>query len=119
MSFPTPLFDKKLQELQLQNERDRQHLLPEALAWLQQNASRFNIQQGYLFGSITQVGKFSAESDIDLAVEGLKDGDPFALISYLSLHVNREVDLVPLDQCHFADKIRQTGILWNVNKLPD
>ena len=119
MSFPTPLLDQKLQQLRQQNERDRQQLLQRALQWLQDNATRFNIQQGYLFGSVTQSGKFLADSDLDLAVESLKDGDPFGLISYLSLHLDREVDLVPLDQCHFADKIRRTGILWNATKLPD
>ena len=117
VSFPTPILDEKLAQQRLQNEVERQHLLQEALLWLKQNAGQFAIESGYLFGSITQSGKFSQHSDVDLAVESLQQGDPFGLVSYLSLHLNREVDLVPLDQCHFAPKIRQIGILWNGNKL--
>lgn len=25
---------------------------------------------------------------------------------------NRDVDVILLKQCHFADKIRKTGVLW-------
>ena len=117
--FPTPLLDRKLAEQCEQSERDRQYLRQAALTWLQQNAARFGIEQGYLFGSIVQAGRFSPDSDLDLAVDSLGHGDPFGLGSYLSLHVNREVDVVPLDQCHFAAKIRQMGILWTTSKLLD
>lgn len=119
MPFPTPLLDRKLSEQREQSERDRKHLLQVALTWLQQNAARFGIEQGYLFGSIVQAGRFSPQSDLDLAVDSLSQGDPFSLGSYLSLQVNREVDVVPLDQCHFATKIRQTGIRWTTDKLLD
>jgi predicted nucleotidyltransferase len=86
---------------------------------LQEHASQFGIERGYLLGSVTQVGRFSPQSDLDLAVESLQQGDPFGLAGYLSLHLNREVDVVPLDQCHFADKIRQQGITWSANRSPD
>ncbi|MDX2241196.1 MAG: nucleotidyltransferase domain-containing protein [Leptolyngbyaceae cyanobacterium bins.302] len=119
MSFPTPLLDAKLAQLREQSEHDRQHLLQAAIVWLHHHAIDFGFEQGYLFGSVTQPGRFSPDSDIDLAIDSLNQGDPFGLGSYLSLHLDREVDVVPLDRCHFADKIRQTGIAWNVNKLPD
>ncbi|MGH2416538.1 MAG: nucleotidyltransferase family protein, partial [Microcystaceae cyanobacterium] len=66
-TFPTPLLDEKLVQLRLQNEAERKHLLQEALLWLQQNAARFGVEQGYLFGSVTQEGNFSQQSDLDLA----------------------------------------------------
>jgi hypothetical protein len=118
-TFPTPLLDAKLQHQRHQAEQERQRLLAQALQWLSSQGEQFGILKGYLFGSVTQPERFSANSDIDLAVESLRDGDPFGLSSYLSLHLNRDVDLVPLDQCHFADKIRQTGMLWNVTRSPD
>lgn len=117
--FPTPLLDQKLAEQKALNEADRQYLLQNARLWLEQNAARFNIEQGYLFGSMTQPGRFSQSSDLDLAVDSLRHGDPFGLISHLSTHLDRDVDLVPLDQCHFADKIRQMGVLWKANSLLD
>ncbi|MBW4474263.1 MAG: nucleotidyltransferase domain-containing protein [Stenomitos rutilans HA7619-LM2] len=119
MTFPTPLLDEKLAQQRQKSEHDRQQLLQMALIWLQHHAIDFGIEQGYLFGSITQTGRFSRQSDLDLAVESLQHGDPFGLGSYLSLHVDREVDVVPLDQCHFAAKIRQTGIVWNGIKSSD
>jgi hypothetical protein len=118
-SFPTPILDRKLAQQRQQWEGDRQHLLQAALIWLQDNADQFGIRQGYLFGSILRAGRFSSRSDVDIAVDSLNQGDPFGLGSYLSLHLNRDVDVVPLDQCHFADKIRQTGMLWSTTKLPD
>lgn len=113
--FPTPLLDQKLAERKVLNEANRQHLLQKALLWLEKNAKRFAIRQGYLFDSMTQPGKFSQYSDLDLAEDSLNQGDPFGLISYLSTHLDRDVDLIPLDQCHFVDKIRQTGVVWNAN----
>jgi predicted nucleotidyltransferase len=117
--YPTPLLDEKLAQLRLWSEQDRQRLLQDALAWLQENAGQFGIEQGYLFGSVTQAGRFSQESDIDVAIESLNQGDPFGLSGFLSLHLNRDVDIVPLNQCHFASKIRQTGIAWKGNRLLD
>lgn len=114
--FPTPLLDERLKQRRSQNELDRQRLLQAALDWLQENAARFGVEGGYLFGSVTQAGQFSQYSDVDLAVENLCEGDPFGLIAYLSLHLDRTVDLVPLDQCHFAPKVRQTGTVWTVKE---
>jgi predicted nucleotidyltransferase len=68
MAFPTPLLDEKLEQLQQQAEGDRQQLLQKALTWLQGHGAQFGIEQGYIFGSITQVGRFSPQSDLDLAV---------------------------------------------------
>ncbi|NET35865.1 MAG: nucleotidyltransferase domain-containing protein [Cyanothece sp. SIO1E1] len=118
-AFPTPLLDAKLARKRRQAEVERQQILDQTLQWLSSHGEQFGILSGYIFGSVIQPGYFAADSDIDLAVERLKEGDPFGLISYLSLHLNRDVDLVPLDQCHFASKIRETGILWNATRLPD
>ncbi|NER79198.1 MAG: nucleotidyltransferase domain-containing protein [Leptolyngbya sp. SIO1D8] len=114
MAFPTPLLDAKLAQQRRQAELDRQRILADALQWLFSHGMQFGILSGYVFGSATKPGHFSAGSDVDLAVESLKAGDPFGLMSDLSLYLNRDVDLVPLDQCHFATKIRETGTPWNV-----
>lgn len=112
MPFSTSLLDAKLAHQQAENEAIRQRLLAEALTWLQTHAATYGIRHGYLFGSVTTAGRFQRLSDIDLAIETLRGGQPFELMGMLSLQVNREVDLVPLDQCHFADKIRQAGVKW-------
>ncbi|MDB9528382.1 nucleotidyltransferase domain-containing protein [Oscillatoria sp. CS-180] len=118
-TFPTPLLDEMLAKRQQQAEQERQQLLEQALQWLSLHGEEFGITSGFLFGSVTQPDRFSRRSDIDLAIESLKIGDPFGLMSYLSLHIDREVDLVPLDQCHFSSKIRRDGILWKSTKPLD
>ncbi|MEM1310356.1 MAG: nucleotidyltransferase domain-containing protein [Cyanobacteria bacterium P01_H01_bin.153] len=108
--------DRELAQQRQQWECDRQALVPVAQTWLKQHAHQFGLEQGYLFGSVTQANKFSAHSDVDIAVETFKQGDPVGLVGYLLLHIDREVDIVLLDQCHFAGKIRRTGIEWNTKR---
>ncbi len=102
-----------------QQERSRQSVLAAALDWLAQHGGHYGIDHGYVFGSVTQPGRFSEGADVDVAVDSLAIGDPFGLSSYLSLHLDRDVDVVPLDQCHFAGKIREQGTPWNAINLPD
>ena len=89
------------------------------MAWLEENAAHYGVEQGYVFGSVTERGRFSQHSDVDLAVETHKTGDIFALMGALSMHLNRDVDVVPLDQCHFASRIRKVGIEWSANTSSD
>ncbi len=119
MAFPTPLLDARLAKQKVANEQARQQLLQETLHWLSDHASKYGIQNGYVFGSVTQGNRFHQNSDIDLAVETHKTGDICGLMGALSMHLNRDVDLIPLDQCHFAEKIRQVGLPWKANKSPD
>ena len=119
MAFPTPLLDARLAREKEHNEAERQRLLALTLEWLRTHGATYEITHGYVFGSVTEPGRFTKASDIDVAVDTWKTGDICGLMGYLSLHLNRDVDVVPLDQCHFADKIRRLGISWSVNDLQD
>lgn len=118
MGFPTPLLDARLARERKQNEEDRQQLLQMTVAWLEENATRYGVERGYVFGSVIEYNRFSQYSDIDLAVETHKTGNICALMGALSMHINRDIDVVPLDQCHFAKKIRTVGLPWTANGLP-
>lgn len=65
-----------------------------------------------LFGSLIESGMFSFESDVDVAVSALSPVDYFALKRHLEHAVLRDVDLVDLDTCHFADRVRRKGNRW-------
>ncbi|MGA1625470.1 MAG: nucleotidyltransferase family protein [Prochlorothrix sp.] len=117
--FLTPLLDAYQAQRRAQNEADRQRLLTLALGWLQKHGQGFGFDRGYLFGSITQAGRFTEYSDIDVAVESLGGQVSMAISSYLMTDLDRDVDLVPLDRCHFAAKIRREGILWIASIGPD
>lgn len=118
MTFPTPLLDARLTQQKADNEQDRQQILQMTMSWLGENAARYGIEGGYIFGSVTLPGRFRDRSDVDLAVETHKTGDICALMGDLSMHINRDVDLIPLDQCHFAEKIRRIGLSWKQNASP-
>ena len=119
MAYPTPLLDARLAREKKRNEENRQQLLNETIAWLTHNSSKYGVSKGYIFGSVTVPGKFTARSDIDIAVETHKTGDICALMGDLSMQIMKDVDVVPLDQCHFAAKIRREGIRWSAIASPD
>ena len=119
MAFPTPLLDARLAREKEQNETERRRLLPLALEWLRAHGPTYGISHGYVFGSVTEPDRFTQSSDVDIAVDTWNTGDICGLMGCLSLHLNRDVDVVPLDQCHFADKIRHLGTPWSVNDSPD
>ena len=65
-----------------------------------------------MIGSLMEPYKFFSDSDVDIAVEGLRDADYFRLMSRLSAFVERDVDLIELEKCEFADRIRKCGLRW-------
>lgn len=67
----------------------------------------------FVFGSLTRPGRFTSESDIDLAIESEVEGMTiFQLISLLGEEMGRRVDVTLLDECRFRDKILREGELW-------
>jgi hypothetical protein len=111
-SFSTSKLDQLISDRRLKNEQDRQFLLNKTKQWFNQYGKKYSIDRAYIFGSVTHPYHFSHQSDIDVAIENINLDDFFLVISLLSEHLEREVDLIQLKHCHFAEKIRQTGILW-------
>jgi hypothetical protein len=110
--FDTSILDAALAQRKARHEAERQHLLAKTLRLLDEVGPVYKIERAYLFGSITKPGRFHAGSDVDIAVEQI---DPLRFFEAMSEFFNRlecEVDLVELDKCHFADKIRREGVLW-------
>jgi predicted nucleotidyltransferase len=73
---------------------------------------RYQWDQIYLFGSITKPERFSQRSDIDIAVKGLNKFQHYRFISDLSERLEREIDVVRLEDCPFAETIAKRGIKW-------
>lgn len=119
MAFSTHLLDARLAREKVHNEQVRQKLLQQTLDWLSANAKYYGVEKGYIFGSVTEPNRFTLRSDIDLAVETHKTGDICGLMGGLSGCVLRDVDMVPLDQCHFAEKICRVGVAWTAKELLD
>lgn len=62
----------------------------------------------YLVGSIIQPYKFSPQSDVDIVLKNFK-GDRFELWTHLEALIQRNVELIIFENCHFQEHIIKTG----------
>lgn len=112
VAFDTSVLDAALARRRAACERERQALLAKVLRLLDELAPQYDIQQAYIFGSLVTPGRFGPDSDVDIAVEQIDPVRFFEAMGKFSASLGREVDLVELDKCHFAHRIRERGILW-------
>ena len=110
--WQSPKLDDIIQERRFKLEQERKDLIVKTEQWLDEFAPEFGIDEAYIFGSVTRVGKFRQHSDVDVAVENINPEQYCLAISLLSTYLERDVDIIRLNDCHFSDRIRQTGILW-------
>lgn len=110
--FSTPLLDEAIAARVAAAEQGRQALLGRLLTVLPEAADRFDFRQLYLFGSVTVAGRFREDSDVDVAVVDLPGDQFFPLAAFLSSRLERDVDMVMLEDVHFAHKIKREGLLW-------
>jgi predicted nucleotidyltransferase len=70
-----------------------------------------------VFGSLAKPGRFTENSDIDVAFESEPAGlSRYQMTSLLAERLGRRVDVVLLPECRFRDKILREGEAWT---LPD
>ena len=108
--FNTGVLDRVLARKRRERETLRLAVQAQALKLLDE--SPVALDEAILFGSLVRPGRFSARSDVDVAVPDLEPRDFFTLMGHLEEGLEREIDLVPIDTCHFADSIRRTGLRW-------
>mgnify|MGYP001815031584 FL=1 len=80
-------------------------------------AKRYAWDEAYLFGSVTSTGRYKSASDVDIAVSGLDTLDYFAFIGDISELMNKQVDVVRLEECRFSQSIISKGIKWTRKKI--
>ena len=112
MTFDTSLLKKAIIQQAAEREHLRRQTLADVQTLLDELAPQYGLEEAYLFGSVVKNGRFHEKSDVDIAVTSLKPEGFFGLLSDLSLALGRDVDMVPLEHCHFAHRIREEGILW-------
>ena len=108
--FKTDVLDRALERRRMEREKLRLAVQARALRLLDE--SPVELDEAILFGSVVRPGRFGDRSDVDVAVPDLEPRAYFALMGHLEDGLEREIDLVPLDTCHFADSIRRTGLRW-------
>jgi predicted nucleotidyltransferase len=66
-----------------------------------------------LFGSVTMPGRFTEDSDVDIALAAEPPGmSIYQLTAQLSERLGRRVDVLLLSECRFRDKILLEGETW-------
>ena len=113
--FNTDVLDRALARKRREREALRVAVQARALELLDE--SPVELDEAILFGSVVRPGRFDARSDIDIAVPDLEPRDFFTLMGHLEEGLEREITLVPLKTCHFADSIRRTGLRWSRTRM--
>jgi len=111
-TFPD-LWHKSILKKQADQEKKRITDLQQVEDTLRTLEKKYQWDEAYLFGSIVLEGRYRQKSDIDIALLGLKKYDYFKFIGEISDLLNRRVDVVLLEECHFAQFIKEKGIKWN------
>lgn len=110
MDFSIHLIEKLEKEKRQKLEHTRQAFLQKCKLEINEYFSTLIVDEVYLTGSILKAGKFSNRSDIDIAVKGLPDGMYFKTIFELEQIIDRKIEIIELEKCNFAEKIRTTGL---------
>ena len=69
----------------------------------------------WVFGSVLKPGRFRDDSDVDIAVESLPKGWSEARLQYeLALRIDRQVDLLNLQETGLRARIEREGEKWTL-----
>ena len=106
------VIEKVYEEKSKERERIRKKTLSDVQAALSQLRNEVNFDDAYIFGSVTSPNCFHDQSDIDLAFKGLDADKLFFTTAYLSRKLERDINIVNLEEIHFKEKILKTGTRW-------
>lgn len=112
MRFSTYILDESLKKKRLAQERLRKNILKKLDKILSEMSQNVSFKEAYIFGSVTKSNHFTEKSDIDIAFLGLDDRDFFKVMSFISSQLERDVDIIQLENHRLADKIKKEGLKW-------
>ena len=96
-------------------EKLRNRLIDEVKNVLEKLEKKYRWDEAYIFGSLIQKNKFQSHSDVDIALLGLNKFDHYAFVGDISEMLNREVDVIRLEECQFSESIIHKGIRCRPN----
>ena len=114
--FDISVWRRALIENRHAGERHRLRTVDKVLNAIEQLSHSYQWDDLYIFGSATKSERFGKVSDIDIGIAGLDKFLHYRFVADLSNLVEREVDVVRLEDCSFADTIRTRGIRWKKEK---
>ena len=107
------LWHKSILKKQADQEKMRIVVLRKVEEALRGLEKKYRWDEAYLFGSIVLEGRFGRNSDIDIGVSGLNKYDYYEFVGEISDLLNKRVDVVLLEECHFEHFIKEKGLKWN------
>lgn len=116
MPYDTSVLDQARAARRAEWERQRQATLARVLVVLDEWLPRYGVREAYVFGSLARPGHYHAESDIDIAVVW-HGTDFFDMAGEVSHQLGQDIDILPLAQLPFADKIREEGVKWTATTM--
>ncbi len=116
--MPYDIIEKAIEQQKIKREKRRIQKLSQLQDILSEMSQKYGFSQAYIFGSVTKEGKFGNQSDIDIAVFGLKNDFFFSMMAEISRKIDCEVDLYQIEKIdeYMKKKIEETGILWKQEK---
>lgn len=102
------VYRKKAEE----RERLRIKVIKDAFKVLEKLKEEVSFKDAYIFGSAAQPHQFTEFSDIDIAFTELEKDKLFFVVSFLSSHLQRDVNVIHIEDIHFKNKILKEGIKW-------
>jgi len=93
-------------------EKLRENLLQHIQVALLELSKIVSFKDAYIFGSVINSKTFLPFSDIDIAFYGLKEENFFKTMAFLSGRLERDVDIIQLENHRLEKKILNEGIKW-------
>jgi predicted nucleotidyltransferase len=94
-------------------EAERQQVFKSVCRALTILSEHYDWEEIFIFGSVTKPTRFSSRySDIDIGVRGLNKFLHYRFVGEISMLLDRDVDVVRLEDCPFAETIINRGIRW-------
>ena len=107
------VLERALKKKREEREKSRRKRMTEVHKALDKLSREISFGEAIVFGSLTEKGQFTDESDIDIAFAGLADEDFFRAQAFLSRELGCEVDVVQLEKSgRLKKKIREEGVPW-------
>ena len=103
------LLRKIKEEKRQRREEQRKELLQQASLKLESYFRQKGVTEAYFFGSLTREDMFYEWSDVDIVVSH-EEGHYFHMLSELERLLKRDVHLIELKRCPFAERVRHEGI---------
>ncbi len=98
----------KEEKEKMQREEVRKTVLQKVISTLVDEFKGSNVEI-YLIGSILRPFSFSPSSDVDIVLKNYK-GDRFELWSKLERKIERKVEIIYFEKCHFQEYVLKDGL---------